>query len=285
MPKPADISDSLGWAVAARLLFLEERAWYTDRINRSDLVDHFGISEQQASGDLTRYQDLAPGNLVYDKSAKTYRTTPEFQPILFNPDPAGTLGRLRLVAEGILERDELSAALDVDVAVTPTRPVAPDILRTVLRAIGERRQMTAAYVSFRSTQGRMRTLEPHALAYDGFRWHARARDVEANAFRDYVLGRLSGPELGNPSEVSPLEDTDWQNRVTLTIAANPRLSEDQKRIIERDYGMQDGRAEIATRRALLFYTKLRLGLDLDPDARRPEDQHIVLIDERPDSET
>ncbi len=280
MPKPADISDSLGWAVAARLLFLEERAWWTDRVNRSDLVDHFGISEQQASGDLTRYQDLAPGNLVYDKSAKTYRTAPGFEPILFSPDPAGTLGRLRLVAEGILERDELSASLDVDVAVTPTRPVAPDILRTVLRAIGERRQMTAAYVSFRSTQGRMRTLEPHALAHDGFRWHARARDVEANAFRDYVLGRLSGAELGPFSEVSPLEDSDWQTRVTLTIAANPRLGEDQKRIIERDYGMQDGRAEIATRRALLFYTKLRLGLDLDPDARRPEDQHIVLIDEQ-----
>ena len=40
--------------------------------------------------------------------------------------------------------------------------------------------------------------------------------------------------------------------------------------------MVDGRAEIAVRKALLFYALKRLGLDTDPAARRPQDQQIVL---------
>lgn len=284
MPNSPELSDTLGWAVASRLGFLEERAWWTGRINRRDLVDHFGISEQQASGDFTRYQELAPGNLVYDKSAKTYRASETFKPLLFRPDPSGTLGRLRLVAEGLVPQDEFSREVGIGLAVTPERPVSADILRVVVRAIAEKLQMTAWYVSFRSTTGRMRTLEPHALAYDGFRWHVRARDADAGAFRDYVLGRLSKADIGGPAGALSDTDKDWHDRVTLVIAANPRLSADQKRIIERDYGMVEGKSEIRTRRALLFYTKLRLGLDLDPDARRPEDQHIVLLEERADPE-
>jgi len=279
MVRPAEIAESLGWAVAARLTFLEERAWWTDRVNRKDLVRHFGISEQQASGDFTRYQELAPGNLVYDKSAKTYRAGARFAPILFRPDPSATLGRFRLIAEGIMAPDALSAPVDIGLAVTPDRPVPADVLRVVMRAIAEKRRMSAWYVSFRSTEGRMRTLEPHALAFDGFRWHARARDVEAGAFRDYVLGRLSKADLAGPAEAASESDADWHSFVTLTIAANPRLSADQQRVIQRDYGMKNGTTQIRARRALLFYTKLRLGLDLDPEARRPEDQHIVLVDE------
>ena len=43
--------------------------------------------------------------------------------------------------------------------------------------------------------------------------------------------------------------------------------------------MRGGIAELRVRRALAYYTKHRLGLDLDPKARRPEDQHVVLVEE------
>ena len=43
--------------------------------------------------------------------------------------------------------------------------------------------------------------------------------------------------------------------------------------------MRDGKAEIKTRKALLYYTLKRLGLDTDPEARRPQDQQIVLLNE------
>lgn len=266
----------LAWATLARLSFLEESIFWTDSVNRRDLIDRFGISEQQASGDLTRYQDLAPDNLVYDKSAKTYRAAPTFSPRLLTPDTAEVLSRLRLTAEGVAGDHPLIGALSLGIAPAPARPVDAETLRVIIRAIREARQVSAHYVSFSQTDGRMRRIEPHALAFDGFRWHARARDAEDGAFKDYVLGRLSGASLQGPAQASAETDADWASWVTLTIAPNPGLSPAQKKVIERDYGMRGGSVDLKVRKALAYYTKHRLGLDLDAKARRPEDQHVVL---------
>jgi hypothetical protein len=47
-------------------------------INRAALVDFFGISTPQASLDIAQYQQLAPKNIEYDATAKTYRKTAKF---------------------------------------------------------------------------------------------------------------------------------------------------------------------------------------------------------------
>ena len=137
--------------------------------------------------------------------------------------------------------------------------------------IAARKGRDARRGSTRNAQepGRVRRIEPHALGYDGFRWHARARDAEDGAFKDYVLGRLSGATLLGPAEAPSSTDQDWHGWVTLTIAPNPGLSPAQKKVIERDYGMRGGTADLKVRKALAYYTKHRLGLDLDPKARRP----------------
>jgi hypothetical protein len=267
----------LPWATMSRLTFLEESIFWTDSVNRKDLIARFGISEQQASGDLTRYQEIAPDNLVYDKSDKTYRAGARFAPRFLDPDTDEVLSRLRLTAEGVAEDHPLIGSLSLGIAPAPARPVEPETLRVIIRAIREARQVSAHYVSFSQTDGRMRRIEPHALGYDGFRWHARARDAEDGAFKDYVLGRLSGASLQGPAEAPSSTDQDWHGWVTLTIAPNPGLSPAQKKVIERDYGMRGGTADLKVRKALAYYTKHRLGLDLDPKARRPEDQHVVLV--------
>jgi hypothetical protein len=267
----------LPWATMSRLTFLEESIFWTDSVNRKDLISRFGISEQQASGDLTRYQEIAPDNLVYDKSDKTYRAAARFAPRFLHPDTDEVLSRLRLTAEGVAEDHPLIGSLSLGIAPAPARPVEPETLRVIVRAIREARQVSAHYVSFSQTDGRMRRIEPHALGYDGFRWHARARDAEDGAFKDYVLGRLSGASLQGQAEAPSSMDQDWHGWVTLTIAPNPGLSPAQKKVIERDYGMRGGTADLKVRKALAYYTKHRLGLDLDPKARRPEDQHVVLV--------
>ena len=267
----------LPWATMSRLTFLEESIFWTDSVNRRDLIERFGISEQQASGDLTRYQEIAPDNLVYDKSDKTYRAGARFAPRFLDPDTDEVLSRLRLTAEGVAEDHPLIGSLSLGLAPAPARPVEPETLRVIIRAIREARQVSAHYVSFSQTDGRMRRIEPHALGYDGFRWHARARDAEDGAFKDYVLGRLSGASLQGAAEAPSSTDQDWHGWVTLTIAPNPGLSPAQKNVIERDYGMRGGTADLKVRKALAYYTKHRLGLDLDPKARRPEDQHVVLV--------
>lgn len=50
--------------------FIEFRLFWEGHVNRSDLIDAFGISAQEAPTDLNRYRNIAPANMGYDKSAK-----------------------------------------------------------------------------------------------------------------------------------------------------------------------------------------------------------------------
>lgn len=68
----------LPFAVAYRMRFIDFLLHEYGTLNRSALVDYFGISTPQASNDIGLYQELAPGNVEYDLSAKTYRRTRAF---------------------------------------------------------------------------------------------------------------------------------------------------------------------------------------------------------------
>jgi hypothetical protein len=48
-------------------------------------------------------------------------------------------------------------------------------------------------------------------------------------------------------------------------------------VVALDYGMRGGKASITVRKALLYDTLKRLGLDTDPYPRNPADQQIVLL--------
>jgi hypothetical protein len=270
---------SLRWSVEQRLVFLEERLFWLGEVNRTDLMRRFGVSMSQASGDIARYLALDPPGLRYDKSAKRYVADEEFRPILATPDSTRFLGELRLVELGILTAQDtiLGAVPPFDATPVPQRPIDPVVLRAVLRAIRERRALDAAYQSMSRPEATRRVIEPHALAYDGFRWHARAFDETTGGFRDFVLGRLARPKLQGRAVSEPEQDVDWRTFVSLQIAPHPRLTEAQSRAIAADYGIRSGSTVLQVRRALLFYALRRLGLDVDPDTRPPQEQHIVLL--------
>lgn len=65
-------------ALRARLHFIECMLLHYGTINRSVVMDVFGLSVVQASDDLQHYLALAPGNAEYDLSARTYRRSPAF---------------------------------------------------------------------------------------------------------------------------------------------------------------------------------------------------------------
>lgn len=78
-----------------------------------------------------------------------------------------------------------------------------------------------------------------------------------------------------PSDVSVEADKEWNEHVKVIIAPNPDLTADQKKIIERDYSMKRGKAEIIVRRSLLFYLKRRLGIDGGLE-KTPAAQQVVI---------
>jgi hypothetical protein len=164
-----------------------------------------------------------------------------------------------------------------DAAPIPERAIDAVALRAVLRAIRERRSLDVLYQSMSRPHPARRAIEPHALAHDGFRWHARAFDRETKAFRDFVLGRLSKPRPGEPAGSMPRDDVEWHSFVALTIAPHPDLTPAQARAIAIDYGIRGGSTSIKVRRALLFYALKRLGLDVPPGTRPAHEQHIVLV--------
>lgn len=269
----------LRWGVEQRLEFIEFRLFWEGHVNRGDLMSAFGVSVNQASTDLNRYIAMAPDNMVYDKSARTYVRGIDFSPLYLKPDASRYLSQLRSVADGILDRSDawIGEFPAYDAAPTPVRGVNAEILRFVVAAIRRSQAIEVKYQSLSHPDPRWRWIAPHAVGFDGFRWHARAFCLIDQAFKDFLLSRIIETRAIHPSEVDANADIDWHQHVTLEIGPHPELSDTQQKVISLDYGMRGGRAKVSVRRAFLYYTLKRLGLDTDPTARRPQDQQIVLI--------
>jgi len=269
----------LRWGVERRLEFIEFRLFWEGHVNRGDLMDAFGVSVNQASTDLNRYIGMAPDNMVYDKSARTYIRGSEFGPLFLKPDASRYLSQLRSVADGILDRADawIGQFPSYDAAPTPVRGVNAKTLRSVVAAIRRSEAIEVKYQSLSRPEPRWRWIAPHAIAFDGFRWHARAFCLADQSFKDFLLSRIIETRGTKPSEISADNDVDWNEHVTLEIGPHPELSETQQKVIALDYGMRSDRAKIPVRKALLYYALKRLGLDTDPSARRPQDQQIVLL--------
>ena len=269
----------LRWGVEQRLEFIEFRLFWEGHVNRSDLMDQFGVSVNQASTDLNRYIGFAPANMVYDKSARTYVRGSAFQPKFLEPDASRYLAQLRSVAENILDREDswIANLPSFASAPTPVRGVDPVTLRSVVGAIRRSEEIEIRYQSLSSPDPRWRWIAPHAIAFDGFRWHARAFCLTDECFKDFLLSRMIEIRGSRESGTSADDDLDWNSEVVLEVAPHPELSETQAKVIALDYGMRGGSAKIKVRRALVYYALRRLGLDTDPAARRPQDQQIVLM--------
>jgi len=269
----------LRWGVEQRLEFIEFRLFWEGHVNRSDVMAQFGFSVNQASSDLSRYIGLAAHNMYYDRSLRTYVRQPGFGPVFDKLDAGRYLAQLRSVADGILDQDDCwIASLPVyDSAPTPARGVAPATLRFIVDAIRRYEAIEVQYQSLSNPEPQWRWIAPHAIAFDGFRWHTRVFCSGDEVFKDFLLSRIIDIRGSRESGILADEDHDWNAMVTLEIGPHPALSDTQAKVIALDYGMKGGKAKIRVRRALLYYALRRLGLDTDPAARQPRDQQIVLL--------
>lgn len=275
----AQAGAGLKWGVERRLEFIEFRLFWDGGVNRADIIDMFDVSVPQASKDLTLYQERAPHNAIYDKSAKRYIASDQFQPCFLKPDPAEYLNQLRSVSEGILDRSHawIGQFPPYDTAPTPGRGMSAETLRAVIAAVRRSEAIEVKYQSLSRPEPRWRWVAPHAIGFDGFRWHVRAFCMTDQTFKDFLLSRILETRGTRPSRATADADADWHEQIILEIGPHPELSDTQKKVIALDYGMHGGKAKIPVRKALLYYALKRLGLDTDPAARRPQDQQIVLL--------
>lgn len=273
--------ENIRWGAERRMEFIEFTLYWEGRINRADLTRTFNISNPQASSDFTRYIEKAPGNMDYDRSAKHYFATPRFKPALIVPDADHYLMQLRLSRSAsaclCFSPSEMPSGLEAEVVSLPSRSIEPEILRRLLRAIKSGNALRVAYQSMNRPQSTLRWITPHALGFDGFRWHIRAYCHEANAFKDFLLSRVFAIQEERPNVGNKYVDYEWDQYVTLKIGPHPGLSEAQKEIIASEYGMIDGVAALSVRLALAFYLIWNLRLEEGDIERPPKSQQIVLL--------
>ena len=274
-----DSKPSLRWGVEQKLQFIEFRLFWEGHVNRSDLIDKFGVSPNQASGDLNRYIALAPDNMVYDKSGKTYVRGSAFRPLFLKPDATQFLSQVRSVAEGIITPEEawIGNLPAFDATPAPARGIDPVVLRSIVTANKRHEAIEVLYQSMSAPDPEWRWIAPHALAFDGFRWHARSFCEKNGEYRDFVISRILETRQTRAAKKTAVSDVAWDEMVELEVGPHPDLSPNQRRVIELDYGMENGSVTIPVRRALLYYALKRLGLDTDPSARKPQDQQIILL--------
>ncbi|MDQ2079033.1 WYL domain-containing protein [Xanthobacteraceae bacterium Astr-EGSB] len=270
----------LRWGAEQRLEFIEFRLFWDGSVNRSDIKDRFGVSIPQASADLAHYRELAPDNIRYDSSEKRFLPTPEFRPRLFKPNPERYLAQLRALADDVISANDtwIGPVPAVDASPVPARRVEPDILRYFLRAVRGRRSTRIEYQSLNDAwpDPIWRTITPHAFATDGLRWHLRAYCHIERVFKDFIISRcLNVGDLGEPG-VAPEDDIEWNTFFNVVLVPNPKLSPAQRKTIERDYEMENGRCELRVRKALLYYLDKRLRLDVAEEQDRPKETPIVV---------
>lgn len=266
------------WGQNRRLNFIDVRLQYDGRINRADLMAFFDISLPQASADLKLYQDLAPQNLVYDPRQRMYLADQKFAPAFARSEASRYLNELQRLARGIIEPDESFIGFKpaTGVVATPARKIGASEVAILVRAIRDEVALRVRYQSMEEDGPREIVLTPHAMGFDGLRWHVRAWCHSRALFRDFAIGRLEVLAEAHAAKIDAATDGGWNTYVVVVLVPHPDLSSAQRECVMRDYDMKSGKAELMCRKAMLFYTLRHLNLQDLEHAKIPAQQHVVV---------
>jgi len=220
------------------------------------------------------YRELAPQNIDFDNSSKTYRISSEFAPIFEHP-PQRVLSALSLgFGDGV--DGEPRSLLPCEFPAILSCP-RMNVLAPICRAIHGKRPVTIRYQSMSSGESE-RVIVPFALVDTGLRWHVRAFDRKSGEFRDFVITRIQNTTiLDEESFAHERMDADiqWTRIVELDLVPHPRLNRPE--IIELDYGMQNGSMRLRVRAAVAGYMLLRWCIDASPDHSLKEEQYRLWL--------
>ena len=251
------------WCQRARLKAIETLAYWKGRVNTSDLIRYFGISRAVALRDFKIYRGIAPRNLEYNPTDKAFAPaegfSPHLGPVRFDDWIAMSPGNCELVERPLFD-------------------LPPKITRPALAAVNQGLALRVLYRSMEHPDGMERTLYPHTLVYTGFRWHVRAWCSFREEFRDFNLARMvhaRALDQQAPEHANKDQDALWNRMVEIHLKANPKLSENEQRLIEAEFGMRRKVLHITTRAALVMYVLQSFQVEIDKDTN-PRKNRLVL---------
>ncbi len=264
------------WSTKQRIEFIETRLYWEGAISRKDIIDYFGISVPQATKDIKAYMEQAPENIKYDASAKQYIAPDDFKPVIISPESESYLKKL---ISSDFEKDYFFCGLIPSFYAIPCiqRKINPIVLKYVLKNIKDGNAIYIKYQSMSGSGPKWRWITPHAIGFDGFRWHTRAFCHEHQSYNDFNLGRILNTGDVKRHAINHANDFEWFTDITFTIKPHPGLTDEQRTGIELDYGMTDGKLDFEVKAAFVFYMLKWLGLEEGHEERVPIKQQVVLV--------
>jgi hypothetical protein len=95
-------------------------------------------------------------------------------------------------------------------------------------------------------------------------------------FKDFILSRFLKTRHEGKAGAAPADDIRWTEFFEVVLSPNPSLSEEQQRVIALDYNMTGGQVAVPVRRALLYYFRKRLRLDVAEALDSPHESPVVV---------
>ncbi|EHZ2900274.1 WYL domain-containing protein [Vibrio vulnificus] len=267
------------WDLLFRYRMIEVIVLWEGRLNTNHLIKSFGIGRQQASKDINTYlAEVAPGNLVYDKKIKGYKPSESFTPKLTSGHADEYLHILSRSEDMTVTFDELDMGFEHTAMVRPiTRNISPEVLRPLVQAIREKKRVDICYTPLKDGNKVERIISPHTLVCTPLRWHVRAYCEYANDYRDFVLSRIHEvPDLNDHAVHNKSNDKLWNTEVNVKLSPDLRFNENQKAVIEKDFGMVNGVLNIPTNASLIRYVLDTYNINAHILDSNPQGQQIVV---------
>lgn len=248
-----------------RLAYIDFRLYFIGEISRADIIVRFGVAPAGATRDIATYREIAPRNIVFDGSSKTYRIGRYFRPLFEHPLERTLTALSQGFGDGL--GGYPGPLVPCEFPHSINKPATPT-LATVTRAISSGAVLSINYVSLSGGESK-REIVPFALADNGLRWHTRAYDRNSGEFRDFVLTRIlkasAVPGAVPVSFETSDNDIQWNRIVEMELVAHPDAARPE--VSDLDYPMEGGVLRIKARAALAGYVLRRWSIDCSPDHR------------------
>lgn len=268
---------ALKYEVVLRLRTIELIALWEGRLITNQLSGWFGVSRQQASADINRYNsEINPNALIHDPAVKGYIPAHGFKPVL----SSGHINEYMALLDS-LNNQPMAQLLEGNNAVSvqlPNRAVRPEVVRAAVKACRQQLQLSIHYSSMENPQPRQRVIAPHTLVYTGFRWHLRAWCYSRQEFRDFLLSRIyHTPELQQSSDKNAEDDALWKTQIQLRLIPNLLLNTEQRALVAHDYAMDNQELTLHVRQALAQYTLQRYQAAISEDEAQLSKQYPLQL--------
>ena len=133
-----------------------------------------------------------------------------------------------------------------------------EAIKAILSALNQKQAIEIGYVDAKpDANEEIRLIRPLALCFVNERWHIHAYCYKKADTRDFVLSRItlaSKPvKLKFPGLAASIQN--MQQMISITIAAHPNLTVNQKSVVEREYEIENSVRTIQIPKHQLFYFK------------------------------